>query len=251
MSPIAEALWLRYRESGDIDARAGLLDRYLGLVHHAAHELSHRVGSAVELEELVSAGTIGLVQALEGFDASRGLSFSTYALPRIRGSMLDELRARDWKPRSVRARARKLQDAASRLERRLGRTPLPAEIAEEMGLELSAYWQLREQIDGGAMVRLDAPATDGQQAVPLYETIPDEDAERPDAPLDQQDQLGQLRSAIASLPQKERTVLSLYYYEELTLKQIGAILHLTESRVSQIRTKALQRLRELPHLVEN
>jgi RNA polymerase sigma factor for flagellar operon FliA len=250
MSPIDDALWTRYRANGDLEARADLLDRYLGLVHHAAHELGQRVGQNIEIEELVSAGTIGLVQALEGFDGSRGLSFSTYAVPRIRGAMLDELRARDWKPRSVRSNARKLEQVESKLRRELGRAPTPAETAEELGLDLAGYWQLREQIEGGAIVPLDAPASDGLHAVPLYETLADEDAEETDRVVDQQDQMGQLRDAIASLPVKERTVLSLYYYEELNLKQIGAILHLTESRVSQIRTQALKRLRELPHLVE-
>lgn len=240
---VTEGLWDRYRATGDPVARAQLLDRYLGLVHHVAREVASRA-SVVEIDDLVSAGTLGLVRALDSFDRSRGLAFSTYAVRRIRGAILDDLRSRDWIPRSVRVKARRLAAATKQLEAVLGRPPLPTEIATALGLELEVYFQWRSAIDGGVMVSFDGSASgsDGQ-ALTLEETLDDPEAELPGASLQKQEQVQAMRAAIGSLPEKERMVLALYYYEELNLRQIAEVLHVTESRVSQIRTAALKRLR--------
>lgn len=251
MTALTDALWQRYRADGDPDARSQLLDRYLGLVHHAAHEMAARVGHAVELDDLVSAGTLGLIQALEAFELSRGLAFSTYAVQRIRGAILDELRSRDWRPRSVRAKGRKLAATITALETELGRAPEPREIAAAMGIPLDAYWKLREDIDGGLLLSLGAAnRQQGEEAPPLEDTIPDARIEEPAAHLGKEEQVQQVRAAIQELPPRERTVLALYYYEELNLKQIAEVLHVTESRVSQIRTQALKRLRGNVALLE-
>jgi RNA polymerase sigma factor for flagellar operon FliA len=240
---LTDALWARYRATGDELARTQLLDRYLGLVHHVAREVGART-PAVEVDELVSAGTIGLVRALDSFDLSRGLAFSTYAVRRIRGAILDDLRSRDWTPRSVRAKSRKLLAATAELQARLGRAPEPRELAAALEIDLETFWQWRAAADGNVMISFDGAAMPGHRsALTLEETINDPDAPLPGQSLAKAEEVQGLRQAIAMLPEKERTVLSLYYYEELNLRQIAEVLHLTESRISQIRTQALKRLR--------
>jgi RNA polymerase sigma factor for flagellar operon FliA len=240
---VADSLWVRYRSTGDSEARAQLLERDLGLVHHVAREVGART-PAVELGELVSAGTIGLVRALDGFDLSRGLAFSTYAVRRIRGAILDDLRSRDWTPRSVRARNRKLLAATATLQGWLGRAPEPREIAAALEIDLASYWQWQGAAEGGVMVSFDAAAPCSRSALTLGETINDPDETLPGQELANREEVQGLRQAIGMLPEKERTVLAMYYYEELNLRQIAEVLHVTESRVSQIRTQALRRLRE-------
>jgi len=243
-SGLTNQLWDRYRATGDSLARSQLLEGYLGLVHHFAHELRPYAPADVELDDLIGAGTVGLIQALETFDPARGVAFSSFAVPRIRGAILDELRNRDWLPRSAKAHARDLSRAEARLQQRLGRAPEPAEIAAELGVALETYWRWREDRDGRTFVRLDhAVPLDGSQSAPMAETIPDQAGLDPSERLSRAESLHRLREALSALPTKERLVLSLYFYEEANLRQIGEVLHVSESRVSQIRTGALQRLR--------
>ncbi|HTR97193.1 MAG TPA: FliA/WhiG family RNA polymerase sigma factor [Candidatus Acidoferrales bacterium] len=252
MTDLIDALWARYRRNGDPGARSQLLDRYLGLVHHSAHQLARRISRDVEIDDLIGAGTLGLVQALEGFDPGRGLAFSTYAMPRIRGAMLDELRARDWMPRSVRMRSRQLQGARAALQHRLGRQPTHEEVADALELDLSTYWRWNEEVDGRVFLQLDGGGGDGDERPPrLADSIADVLADDPADVLDDRATLARLREAIDHLSSRDRLVLSLYYYEELNLRQIGEILHVSESRISQIRTRALKRLRDLVDLVED
>jgi RNA polymerase sigma factor for flagellar operon FliA len=242
---LTDALWARYRSTGCPQARAELLDRYLGLVHHVAREIGART-PVVEIDDLVSAGALGLVRALESFDLSRGLAFSTYAVRRIRGAILDDLRSRDWTPRSVRVKGRRLAAAVAELERQLGRKPEHREVAEAVGIDLATYWQWRAAVDGGVMVSFETAASTGPRtALSLEETLNDPDAPLPGHELAQAERSAGLREAIGQLPEKERTVLGLYYYEELNLRQIAEVLHVTESRISQIHTRALKRLREM------
>jgi len=252
MTDLIDALWARYRRTGDPHARTQLLDRYLGLVHHSAHQLARRISRDVEIDDLIGAGTLGLVQALEGFDPERGLAFSTYAMPRIRGAMLDELRTRDWMPRSVRMRSRQLQGARADLQHRLGRQPSPEELATALQIDMPTYWRWQEEIDGRVLLQLDAGHDDAEEHSPrLAESIADVMAAEPGDALDDQETLVRLRDAFDRLGQRDRLVLSLYYYEELNLRQIGEVMHVSESRISQIRTRALKRLRELVELVED
>lgn len=244
MNDLTGALWARYRENGDPSARRQLLDRYLGLVHHSAHQLARRVSREVELEDLIGAGALGLVQALEGFDPGRGLAFSTYAVPRIRGAMLDELRARDWMPRSVRMRSRQLTEARAALQQELGRAPAAEQIAERLGIPLEQYWRWLDETEGRALIAFDQGDGESGEEMRLYETIADPEARDPGADIEHAQDLDQLRAAFDQLAPKDRMVLSLYYHEQLNLKQIGEILHVSESRVSQLRTRALTRLRE-------
>jgi RNA polymerase sigma factor for flagellar operon FliA len=235
-------LWEHYRATADEETRAILLAQYVKLVHFVARRIAART-PAVEYEDLVGVGSIGLLNAFRGYDASRGLAFSTYAVQRINGAILDDLRRRDWLPRSSRARSRRMFAARTALESRLQRSPTPVEVANELGLELAAYWRWCDELeqtrpgglpDGDAVERLDQRRSD-------FATPADQPA---DERLVQEERTAELRAAIATLPERERQVLALCYFEELGLKQIGASLGITESRVCQIRQRALQRLRE-------
>jgi RNA polymerase sigma factor for flagellar operon FliA len=251
MTTVTDELWKKYKETGSSEARSALLDQYLGLVHYSARELAAKIPQSVELEDLVSAGTLGLIQALEGFDVSRGLVFSTYAMQRIRGAMLDDLRSRDWVPRTARSRARKLAETTARLEAHLGRPPTHNELAAVLEVDMDTYW--RQWVDGdrSQTIPLDSSTADSAPgSMRLDEIISDPEAEDPSSKISHDEDLACLREAIAVLPQKERIVLALYYYENLNLRQIGEVLHLTESRVSQIRSKALSRLRANAALLE-
>lgn len=240
---LTETLWERYRATGDADARVQLLDRYVGLVYHVAHDLAKR--TSAEVDDLVSSGTFGLIKALDSFDLSRGLAFSTYAFRRIRGAMLDDLRARDWTPRSVRMKTRRLTGAVTELQRRLGRVPQPREVAAELSISMSEYWNWRGDAEFGITLPIDGTVSEGAQvAFTLHETIADTETPLPGQTVTDEERTNGLQAAIARLPEKERAVLALYFYEELNLRQIAEVLHVTESRVSQIRAKALKRLRD-------
>lgn len=235
-------LWHRYRVEHDMTARAELLEQHLGLVHHLARGIASRVGPAVEVDELVSAGALGLVQALGSFDLSRGLAFSTHASRRVRGAMLDELRSRDWRPRSVRARSRQMSAAVARLEAKHGRAAKPGEVADAMGIDLQTYWRWSSAARVNTPVSLEDEGLEHQG--PIADTLSDPEAELPDAAVTEQELTGQVRESLESLPERERTVLALYYYEELNQQQIAEVLHVTESRVSQIRSQAIRHLRQ-------
>jgi len=236
------SLWRRYRRRGDQSARTALLERHLPLVRLLARKLAARIGGAVEVDDLVSAGTIGLVQALESYDLSRANSFATFASRRIHGSMLDELRRRDWVPRSVRSKARQLQRASGKIEAVLGRTPLPAEMAAALELDMPTYWSWRNTVDGAVQVSLDeGPSGDVTELAPTFTM----DQESSLDGITRDEQVEVLAHALGRLPDRERTVLVLYFYEELNLRQIAEMLHLTESRISQIRSSALNRVRTM------
>jgi len=236
-------LWQRYRDTADPGARRQLLELYIGLVHHVAREMSRRT-RAVVLDDLVSAGTFGLIRALDSFDLSRGLAFSTYAVRRIRGAMLDDLRSQDWAPRAVRVKARRLQVATTALECRLGRSPRPEEVADQLDIDVSTYWRWRDETASRTAVSYEGESRSGVGGTAaLQEMLQDPNASPPPEQLGRQEDVKILRAAIAHLPEKERIVMALYYYEELNQRQIAEIIHVTESRVSQIRSQALKRLR--------
>ena len=237
-----EALWARYRSAGDPEARAQLLVRHLGLVHHVAREVSRRIPS-VELGELVSAGALGLMKALDSFDLSRGLAFSTYAVLRIRGAILDDLRSRDSTPRSVRVKRRRIDAIAGALEARLGRAPTPQEVAAHLGIDINTYWKWKDAVGVYAEAETPRPSH-GRRFSRDAETHADPSVTLPTQKLVETEHVTHLRQLISRLPEQQRRVLALYYYEELNLRQVGEILQVSESRVSQIRSQALKRLRQ-------
>jgi RNA polymerase sigma factor FliA len=234
-----DTLWRQWRREGDLEARRLLLGRYLGLVHHAAREVAPRVRDAVSLDDLVSAGSLGLLQAMEGFDTERGLAFSTFAMRRIRGAILDELRARDPLSRSDRASVRRMEQAIAELEQRLGRAPHTLEVAASLGVDHETVSRLRERTAAAGPVSLDG-VPGGRQ---LAECIGgDEDVATHDQ-LDAQDRAGLIHAALVALPSREAYVLRRSYLEEVPLRAIASELGVTESRVCQLRNQGLARLR--------
>lgn len=235
---------LRRLES-DLDQRNELIIEYLPLVKFIANRIAGRLPSHIEVDDLINSGIIGLIDALKKFDASLKIKFKTYAEFRIKGAILDELRALDWVPRSTRQKASKLEKAYAELEQQLGRAATDAEMMEYLNIEVEEFDSLLCEARGVALISLDELRTDGDESYErnLLEFLADPEALTP-AQMINLDQIYRIvAETIDQLPEKERLVVSLYYYEELTMKEIGEIMDITESRVSQIHTKAILRLR--------
>ncbi len=239
---LASQLWQRAAD-GDLEARDTLLLEHLNLVHHTARQLSRRIAVQVDYDELVSAGTIGLIAALGAFDVTRGLAFSTFAIPRIRGAILDELRRQDHVPRSIRRKTRDISHARELIMREQGRAAEDAEIAGHLGVDLGTLWRWQGEIEGAVHLPLDRTASDNDTSPAPADFLTSSDEVGIDDLIGREQEVGLLRDAIMALNEQESTVLALYYFEELKLQEIGDILGITESRVSQIRAKALGRLR--------
>ncbi|MBS1846724.1 MAG: RNA polymerase sigma factor WhiG [Actinobacteria bacterium] len=240
-----DALWERYKASGKRNVRDQLLLQYSPLVKYVAGRVAAGLPNNIDRSDLVSSGMFGLVDAIEKFDPSRGFRFETYAISRIRGAIMDELRALDWVPRSVRNKARRIEDAIAELEARNHRPPTDVELAEHMSISVDQLQTTLSQISMTGVAALDdllSISGGSGDAVTLGDTI----ADRSDGPSDvfeSAEMSDRLRTAIAALPERERLVLGLYYFEGLTLAQIGEVLGVTESRVCQIHTKSVLQLR--------
>lgn len=230
---------------GHTESTTALTHQHIGLVHHVARQLARRLHDQVELDELVSAGAIGLMQAAASYEPSRGLTFSTYAVPRIRGSMLDELRRHDHMTRSARRKARTMLTARESLLRRLGREPKARELAAELNVSIDTLRQWELDVEGAVEVSLDvAPrALRDDALVTAACAIADERTPSVDDRITQEQRVALLAVAIRGLRPQERTVLALSFYEELTLQEIAHVLGLSASRISQIRAEALGKLR--------
>jgi RNA polymerase sigma factor FliA len=219
---------------------------YSPLVKYVAGRMSSGLPAHVEEADLISYGLGGLISAIERFDLAREIKFETYAIPRVRGAIIDELRSMDWVPRSVRARAREFERANMKLEARLRRAPTDEEMATELQITLEDFQDALLQISNSTIVALDELWTvsdsTGDQ-VSLLDTLPDRGAPDPQAIVDQGELRDRIADGIAALPEREKLVVALYYYENLTLREIGEVLGVTESRVSQLHTKAVLRLR--------
>jgi RNA polymerase sigma factor FliA len=239
-------LWKRYKTSGDERARERLVVAYSPLVKYVAGRMGSNLPAHVDEADLISYGLTGLISAIERFDLSRAIKFETYAITRIRGSIIDELRTLDWVPRSVRARAREIERANQKLEARLQRAPTDEEMASELGISVSDFNESLVQISTSTLVALDelwnTNENDGDH-VSLLDTIADRRAPNPEQIVDQGEVRDRIADAIAALPEREKLVIALYYYENLTLREVGEVLGVTESRVSQLHTKAVLRLR--------
>lgn len=223
-----------------------MIVEYLPLVKFVASRIASRLPSHIELNDLINSGIIGLIDAIEKFDASRKIKFKTYAEFRIKGAILDELRALDWVPRSTRQKASRLERAYAELEQMLGRAASDAEMMEFLGISLEEFDQLVREARGVALISLDelqGGDHDENFERNLLEYLADPEHMSPAQVMNLDQVYKIVADAIDQLPEKERLVISLYYYEELTMKEIGEILSITESRVSQIHTKAILRLR--------
>jgi RNA polymerase sigma factor for flagellar operon FliA len=237
------ALWRRFGKQREQSLRDRLVLHYAPLVKYVAGRVGTGLPAHVEVADLIQSGIFGLVDAIEKFEPERGLKFETYAMQRIRGAILDDLRAQDWVPRSVRGRAREVERALERLGAQLRRTPTDAELADELGLSLHELRDVYAQLQLTSVVALDELAAAGRGPTPLADILEDQEALDPVALLVDQDNRRQLAQAIAHLAERDRVVVTLYYFENLTLAEIGRVLGVTESRVCQLHTRAVLRLR--------
>lgn len=241
-----DALWLEYKQQGSRVAKDKLLAEYTPLVRYTAQRMAVNLPKSVELGDLIGAGVMGLIRAVETFDLSLGFKFETYATHKVRGAILDDLRALDWVPRSVRQKSRKVQQAYSELEQDLGRMPYDDEVAEHLGLNMGEFEDLLSEVAPTTIVSLEEVLPDHggeSQKLTLLDTVADPNDINPLHELGFQETKRILAEAIAELPEKEKLVIALYHYEELTLKEIGEVLGITESRVSQIHSKAMLKLK--------
>jgi RNA polymerase sigma factor for flagellar operon FliA len=241
-----EEFWAEFKRTGSRDARDRLIVHYSPLVKYVAGRVSAGLPHSIEQADLVSYGIFGLIDAIEKFDTSRNIKFETYAITRIKGSIIDELRSIDWVPRSVRAKARSVERAYAKLEAELLRTPTDAEVAQELGISDDELQAIFNQISFVGLVALDEVLSSGSgergETTTLVDTIPDR-GDGPVAAFEVEEMKQLLATAINRLGDREKVVLTLYYYESLTLAQIGEVLGVTESRVCQIHTKAVLQLR--------
>jgi RNA polymerase sigma factor for flagellar operon FliA len=219
---------------------------YSPLVKYVAGRMSSGLPAHVDEADLISYGLGGLISAIERFEPEREIKFETYAIPRVRGAIIDELRSLDWVPRSVRARAREIERTNAKLEHRFQRAPTDEEMARELEITVDEFQASLVQISNSTIAALDELWTvsdsSGDQ-VSLLDTIQDPDAPNPEAVIDATELKDRVADAIARLPEREKLVIALYYYENLTLREIGEVLGVTESRISQLHTKAVLRLR--------
>jgi len=238
--------WRRYKRQGDQRAREQLIVAYSPLVKYVAGRLASGLPAHVEEADLISYGLLGLMNAVERFELEREIKFETYAITRIRGAIIDELRSQDWVPRSVRSRARDIERANAKLENRLQRAPTDEEMAAALDISVEEFQESLLQISSSTIAALDELWTvsdsSGDQ-VSLLDTLHDPGAPDPSRAVDESELKDRVADAIARLPEREKLVVALYYYENLTLREIGEVLGVTESRVSQLHTKAVLRLR--------
>lgn len=235
-------LWEQFKSSQDERLRNKLIERYLPLVRYVAERLMAKLPQNVDLEDLQSAGVFGLVEAIGRFDLSRGVKFETYCTNRIRGAILDELRSMDWVPRLVRARSHQVEKAYAKLEVELGRKPSDVELARAMGKTVEELDELLNEVNTVSVIPMGRKDLDKDDAQTGERLEVSEDKKEPD-PVTEIQKRELIEYITKGLSKKERLILILYYYEELTMKEIGATLDLSESRVCQIHSKLMTRLK--------
>lgn len=239
-------VWDQFFQKHDKQSRNLLMEHYKGLVKYTAERLHSKLPDKVEVDDLISAGMFGLMDAIDAFDKSRGVKFETYCSPRIRGSILDELRSMDWVPRLVRARAHQLSRATHSLETNLGRKPTEKELAEELQMDMEEFIRLQRDANATSLVSLTTNYSDddGEKDVREIDVIKDERSSNPLVEAQKHD----LKSLLTKgLTRAEKLIIVLYYYEEMTMKEIGATLDLSESRVSQMHSSIIARLKAQMH----
>jgi RNA polymerase sigma factor for flagellar operon FliA len=235
--------WQLYKAAPTTELRNGLIERYLSLVRYNAERIWARLPDGVDIDDLMSSGVFGLMDAIEAFDLSRGVKFETYCVPRIRGAMLDELRTMDWVPRLVRSKASKLEEARKSLEAQIGRPPTSEELAGQLGMTHEKLSKMLQDANAIGLVSLDKKwyETDSYKDVREIDILEDKKCEDPTRRLQRRDLM---KLVTRGLNRNERLIIILYYYEELTMKEIGTTLDLSESRVSQMHSSIVQRLQD-------
>lgn len=241
-----EQLWHEFKANNSKIAKDKLLVEYAHLVKYVSARLAVNLPASVDRSDLISSGVMGLIKAVETFEPDRGFKFETFAGHKIRGAILDELRALDWVPRSVRQKSRELQRTYAKLENDLGRIPYDDEVCDALGITIKEYENLLAEVTPTTIISLEE-AMPGRESdakeLKIIDTIEDPGSDNPLKELGFSEVKSILKEAIAALPEKEKLVVALYHYEELTLKEIGVVLDITESRVSQIHSKAILKLR--------
>lgn len=244
MSDDVKEIWRRYQESGETEYRDELIVHHLYLVKWVVGRIGSGLPPHVKLDDLYSSGVTGLVRAVEKYDASRNSKFESYAILLIKGAIIDEMRELDWIPRSIHQKANQIASAQARLQQELGRDPTDEELSSHMGIKSEELGELLTRVRPAILVPLNGEAFyQDEESTPLSERIADVKAETGFEIAEKNECAALLAEAIEGLPDQERQVLTLYYYEELMLKEIGKIMGISESRVSQIHTKALLKLR--------
>ncbi|NBF40866.1 MAG: RNA polymerase sigma factor WhiG [Spirochaetes bacterium] len=240
-----EELWKLYKETGDPEIRERLVRQYAPLVKYVAGKVAVGMPHNVEFDDLVGYGVFGLFDAIEKFDPEKHVKFKTYAVTRIRGAIFDELRSIDWVPRSVRQKAREIEETVRRLESSLGRAATDEEVAKELNMSVKEYEKTMLKVSGTSILSLNDVWYTGEDndKVSIADSIESPQSLNPDVIVEKDEIKRVIAQSIKELPEKEKKVLVLYYYEDLTLKEIGQVLEVTESRVSQLHTKAIMRLR--------
>ena len=241
-----ENLWREYKETDSKIAKDKLLAEYAHLVKYIVNRIAVNLPGSVDRDDLTSTGIMGLIKAVETFELERGFKFETYAGHKIRGAILDELRSLDWVPRSVRQKSKDIQRVYAKLENELGRIPYDDEVCEEMGISMKEYEEILSEVTPTTIISLEEAMPDrgsDSKELRIIDTIEDPGSDNPLKELGFTEVKNILKDTIANLPEKEKLVVALYHYEELTLKEIGVVLDITKSRVSQIHSKAILKLR--------
>ncbi len=237
-------VWDIWVSNRDQIVKDELIVRYIPLVEQVAGRMKIGLPNSVEVTELVNSGIIGLVSSVDNFEPERGLKFETYAVTRIRGSILDGLRDYDWMPRSIRTKTKQLENALVKLEGTLGRLPSDEEVATQLNLELDGYYSMLDEVKVASILSLDQSYQNSEgELSSLSELIEDADVESPADRIEWSEAKQIAKKLIKELKQQERVVIALYYYENLTLREIGEVLEISESRVSQIHSKVMLTLR--------
>lgn len=244
--PKIKQIWQEYKEKKDKTARDKLILHYSPLVKYVAGQVASRLPQSIDVADLISYGMIGLMDAIEKFDTSREIKFETYSIPRIKGAMIDELRVLDWAPRSLRYKAKELERTYYELENKLKRMPEDEEVSQAMGISVPELQEIMAELSRSSLIALEdllTPDPERDNRVNVMDILIDTKAHDPAMVFEKEELKEILTDALKKIPERERTIISLYYYDNLTLKEIGEILEVTESRVSQLHSKALLRLK--------
>lgn len=237
-------LWATYEETKSEKVREKILMKYLPLVRQIAGGIIGKLPSSVSVDDLIDAGVIGLLESIDRFDTNAAVKFETYAYTRVRGAMMDELRKMDWAPRSLREKSKRVEEAYKTLVKRHGRQPDQDEIANELEVPIEKFHQINKEIVGVNLMSLDQEVTSNSgESTSLYDVIAEKDTVEPIEAMEDRELKDRMIIEIEKLPKNEKLVIALYYYEELTLKEIGKILNLSESRISQIHSKVVKDLK--------
>lgn len=241
-----EKLWKNYLKDHNIETRDKIIKQYAPLVKYVAGKVSINLPPSVDFNDLVSFGIFGLLDAIEKFDPNKHVKFKTYAVARIRGAIFDELRAIDWIPRSVRQKSREIDDQTQHLEVKYGRAPTDQEVAKALNMSPEEYNQTLLKLNSTSLLSLNEIMNSGDnENLSRIENVKSPNRYQPEEVAERQEIRQVIVNAINELPEKEKLILVLYYYEDLTLKEIGVLLKVTESRISQLHTRAVTRIRTI------